>query len=833
MPQLLAGGQGIQHAPELVVSATGDVALKGSGVTVGSVPGTAVLSGSVAGDLAVRADGQLTVYSGNIVGFDLGGGSPVVLEAGEKVLAGSRIQTAGRSIEVRSPLIEVKEISTAGAFLRDGRIRLTGLDGVLAESVKTGSLFTAGQGVEILGKSVDTGFIISAIGPKTSQGEIRVVGRDRLETGGVLSYGQNLRLESAMGLLKSGVIVTYGGDVSLKGDRVDASFVWTTPELVGKAGNVVIESQGDLRVRQVEAIGKGNGEGGNVRIASENGDTSVSSIQAYGQAIGGGNVFVKGDRVQVTGIAESVLADGSKLNSSIRADGTVEIEHGGGKRNLPFAIGDKFYNGTAGAIVSGNTVMSQGRFRVGRSDRVEQGGGVTVTARNRAPRFPEEGKQVFQKSVARGEAVGFSLFELGVGEPIDPENDQTQIYLRLKNPSGRSGRIVDQFGRIVDGTRPVGLNDRLTYLAPEKGGIVADGFELIVVDVPLEEGEDAFAGAVGRFGSLELVFNSRNVIPLVEPAMLEAETSKAGPTTGTSGLSDVSPADVAALDKGLSKEYTDAGIGGDVAQTTENPLDLVKRIQLESGVRSALVYLTLPPGDSRPLEVTLVTAKGAFRKRLTAPQWEILQQAAVFRSEVTNPLRTGTKSYLASARKLHRWIIDPLRNELTQQGVRNLVFLPQGGLRSIPFAALHDGNRFLVEEFGVGMMPSVSLTQTKYQNVKEAAVFAAGISEAVGGQVALPMVKGEIGAIAQLWPRSSTVLNEKTTLGRLEGARKENPFRIVHLATHANFTAGNPKAAYIQLWDQRLQLEQLKKLNWNDPPVELLVLSACRTARGG
>jgi CHAT domain-containing protein len=83
-----------------------------------------------------------------------------------------------------------------------------------------------------------------------------------------------------------------------------------------------------------------------------------------------------------------------------------------------------------------------------------------------------------------------------------------------------------------------------------------------------------------------------------------------------------------------------------------------------------------------------------------------------------------------------------------------------------------------------------------------------------------------------LWPRSSTVLNEKMTLGQLEGARQGNPFRIVHLATHANFTAGNPKAAYIQLWDQRLQLEQLKKLNWNDPPVELLMLSACRTALG-
>jgi CHAT domain-containing protein len=34
------------------------------------------------------------------------------------------------------------------------------------------------------------------------------------------------------------------------------------------------------------------------------------------------------------------------------------------------------------------------------------------------------------------------------------------------------------------------------------------------------------------------------------------------------------------------------------------------------------------------------------------------------------------------------------------------------------------------------------------------------------------------------------------------------------------------------LWDTKLRLDQLRQLGWNNPPVELLVLSACRTALG-
>jgi CHAT domain-containing protein len=82
-----------------------------------------------------------------------------------------------------------------------------------------------------------------------------------------------------------------------------------------------------------------------------------------------------------------------------------------------------------------------------------------------------------------------------------------------------------------------------------------------------------------------------------------------------------------------------------------------------------------------------------------------------------------------------------------------------------------------------------------------------------------------------LWSGKS-FLNDAFTLKNLKEARSRKPYGIVHLATHAEFKPGKPSNSYIQLWDTKLQLDQLPTLGLNKPPVELLVLSACRTALG-
>jgi CHAT domain-containing protein len=96
----------------------------------------------------------------------------------------------------------------------------------------------------------------------------------------------------------------------------------------------------------------------------------------------------------------------------------------------------------------------------------------------------------------------------------------------------------------------------------------------------------------------------------------------------------------------------------------------------------------------------------------------------------------------------------------------------------------------------------------------------------------LPAVPVELAVItSQLW-QGKSFLNEAFTLDNLKAQRRDRPFGIIHLATHAEFKPGVPSNSYIQLWDKPLPLDRLRELGWNNPPVELLVLSACRTAVG-
>jgi CHAT domain-containing protein len=153
------------------------------------------------------------------------------------------------------------------------------------------------------------------------------------------------------------------------------------------------------------------------------------------------------------------------------------------------------------------------------------------------------------------------------------------------------------------------------------------------------------------------------------------------------------------------------------------------------------------------------------------------------------------------------------------------------GLRSLPLAALHDGSDFIIANYSVGLMPSLSLTDTRYANVKNEQVLAMGASR-FSDQNPLPAVSTELSVITQqLWTGQS-FLNEAFTLENFQQARAQQRFGIVHLATHAEFQPGMPNNSYIQLWNTKLRLNQLRQFGLNNPSVELLVLSACRTALG-
>jgi CHAT domain-containing protein len=96
----------------------------------------------------------------------------------------------------------------------------------------------------------------------------------------------------------------------------------------------------------------------------------------------------------------------------------------------------------------------------------------------------------------------------------------------------------------------------------------------------------------------------------------------------------------------------------------------------------------------------------------------------------------------------------------------------------------------------------------------------------------LPAVPVELSNITNNFGSGNPFLDQKFTLNSLQSKRTATPFGIIHLATHGKFETEDSSNSYIQLWDQKLPLKQIRKLGWNNPPVELLVLSACYMAVG-
>ncbi|MEQ8386847.1 MAG: CHAT domain-containing protein [Coleofasciculus sp. A1-SPW-01] len=325
--------------------------------------------------------------------------------------------------------------------------------------------------------------------------------------------------------------------------------------------------------------------------------------------------------------------------------------------------------------------------------------------------------------------------------------------------------------------------------------------------------------------------------------------------TSSSGNSESSLQSVDASEENFTRQFVDyLGLPTDIPLVTlAKSRDILSNIEKTTGVKPALLYISFVPPDSSnqaenssssnqniprktrnpqdQLELLLVTANGLpIRKRIPEiTRQQVLNVADQFRLEVTN-IRSR-QGYIAPGKRLYDWLVAPMDNELQALGIENITFLVDYGLRSIPLAALYDGQQFLIEKYSVGLMPSLSLVNPNYAPIENMEVLAMGAAEFTD-QKPLPAVPVELSAITQSLWQGKSFLNDTFTLENLKAQRQQQPFGIIHLATHANFQSGEPNNSYIQLWDRKLRLNQLPQLDWNNPPVELLVLSACRTALG-
>lgn len=212
------------------------------------------------------------------------------------------------------------------------------------------------------------------------------------------------------------------------------------------------------------------------------------------------------------------------------------------------------------------------------------------------------------------------------------------------------------------------------------------------------------------------------------------------------------------------------------------------------------------------------------------------------RAEI-NQFRRGLESFFddyspQQAQRVYSWLIRPFEEELEQAQIQTLVFVQDGILRSVPMAALHDGEQFLIEKYAVATTPSLSLTDSQPLR-QELRALAIGVSESVTidgqGYPPLPYVPQEINQLQQHLKGSKPLLNEEFTPERLQQELGDNSYPVVHIATHGVFGIVPEDTFLITGSQEKLTINALDGLlRRTSPlePIELLTLTACQTAIG-
>jgi CHAT domain-containing protein len=169
-------------------------------------------------------------------------------------------------------------------------------------------------------------------------------------------------------------------------------------------------------------------------------------------------------------------------------------------------------------------------------------------------------------------------------------------------------------------------------------------------------------------------------------------------------------------------------------------------------------------------------------------------------------------------KKLHQELLAPLEKRITEQ---HLIIVPHGLLHRLPFQALYDGDKYLIDRFTISYAPSATihtLCHKRPVNARRAALIM-GIPDA-----SAPLIMDEATAVAGIIPNAELLLHETATASSLQN--KGSDCWLIHIATHGYHRQDSPMFSGIRLGDSILSLYDLYKFKL---PAELITLSGCAT----
>jgi CHAT domain-containing protein len=291
---------------------------------------------------------------------------------------------------------------------------------------------------------------------------------------------------------------------------------------------------------------------------------------------------------------------------------------------------------------------------------------------------------------------------------------------------------------------------------------------------------------------------------------------------------------------------TDVATKDEIARREQELVELLREVGSEKSGWATLQSLKIPDIDEvqrmlRPDEVVVeyytvgdrfqafIIGAGSFEvvrdftttstvraslKGLTFQLSKFHLQAAYIQSHAAQ-LLSATQHHL---RELYRQLIEPIQSRLHG---RSLIIVPHQLLHYIPFHALYDGTKYLVDTHDVSRAPSVSVLkicrEKKIQRTEQDLILA------VADEMT-PYINEEVQALRELLPKGLFFVGKEAREDKLR--RYGQTAGKLHIAAHGIFRADNPMFSSLKLGDTWLNLFDIFNLQLG---AELTVLSACET----
>jgi CHAT domain-containing protein len=204
-----------------------------------------------------------------------------------------------------------------------------------------------------------------------------------------------------------------------------------------------------------------------------------------------------------------------------------------------------------------------------------------------------------------------------------------------------------------------------------------------------------------------------------------------------------------------------------------------------------------------------------------------------------------TKQYVITShyQALYKELIAPLKRYLPDSGT--LIFILDKSFQSLPMNLLHDGKDYLVKSYSFSetLGSRVRIPKSLRQDQMKAFIAALSIpspsltdSNAPPGAEALPQAKQEAEDVRKLTNSSLMLLDKEFTSSSFGQKISEDNFPIVHISTHGQFSSKLMRTGFLA-YDRQINIREFDTLLRNKTQassdiIELLVLSACQTAKG-